>query len=57
LVRVFHQAGVSLGYLPQCYRISQAPYLRKVFSSELIAGILSEIFQSELGNLQGGLPE
>lgn len=57
LMRLFHEEGLSLAYLPSAIQQTPSPFLKRLFLSELSSIIFTSIFRSELNNLYTSFAE
>lgn len=55
-MRICHDAGLSLGYLPLLIQQARSPYLKKVLITQLTASVFSSIFRSEINHLIATFP-
>ncbi len=56
LMRICHESGLSLAYLPHLIQQTRAPYVKKVLITELVASVFTSIFRSELNHLIATFP-
>jgi tetratricopeptide (TPR) repeat protein len=56
MLRLFHEDGLSLAYIPQLIQSATAPFIKKLLLTQLVSIIFSKIFRSEIHNLQVPLP-
>jgi hypothetical protein len=46
LTRECHRAGLSLFYLPELHKQTNSQYLKKIFMSEIVSSIFTEVIRS-----------
>jgi hypothetical protein len=46
LLKICHDSGLSLAYLPLLAQQAKSPYLKKIFTTELVSIVFVSIFRS-----------